>query len=114
MKIASPFHKKTEVQEDISSELFKASRRDFLKIGGVLAGGLVLGVSFFSCNEKGKKVASLAPNVYLTINSDGEVVIVAHRSEMGTGIRTGLPLNAHQAASRIAAPSRSISFRATR
>ena len=92
MKITSPFHKKTEVQEDISSELFKASRRDFLKIGGVLAGGLVLGVSFFSCNDKGKKVASLAPNVYLTINSDGEVVIVAHRSEMGTGIRTGLPL----------------------
>lgn len=83
------FQKKTE---DVSSEIFNASRRDFLKIGGVLAGGLVLGVSFFSCNEKGKKVASLSPNVYLTINSDGEVIIVAHRSEMGTGIRTGLPL----------------------
>src|ERR1044072_6972298 len=92
MKIASPFHKKTEVQEDISSELFKASRRDFLKIGGVLAGGLVLGVSFFSCNEKGKEGASLAPNVSLTINSDGEVLIVAPPSAMGTGSRPALPL----------------------
>jgi isoquinoline 1-oxidoreductase beta subunit len=83
------FQNKTE---DVSSEIFNASRRDFLKIGGVLAGGLVLGVSFFSCNKKGEKTASLSPNVYLTINSDGEVIIVAHRSEMGTGIRTGLPL----------------------
>ncbi len=58
----------------------------------MLTGGLMLGVSFFSCNEKGKKLASLAPNVYLTINSDGEIVIIAHRSEMGTGIRTTLPM----------------------
>lgn len=89
MKILSPFQKKTG---DVSSEVFNASRRDFLKIGGLLTGGLVLGVSFFSCNEKGKKVATLAPNVYLTINSDGEVIIIAHRSEMGTGIRTTLPM----------------------
>lgn len=89
MKKISPFQHKNE---DVSSEVFHASRRDFLKIGGVLAGGLVLGVSFFSCNEKGKKAATLAPNVYLTINSDGEIVIIAHRSEMGTGIRTSLPM----------------------
>ncbi len=89
MKIFSPFQQKTK---DVSSEVFNASRRDFLKIGGLLTGGLVLGVGFFSCNEKGKKGAALAPNVYLSINGDGEIVIIAHRSEMGTGIRTTLPL----------------------
>lgn len=32
------------------------------------------------------------PTVYLGIEPDGAVVIVAHRSEMGTGIRTSLPM----------------------
>src|SRR5262249_47191227 len=31
------------------------------------------------------------PNIYLIINDTGLVTIVAHRSEMGTGIKTGLP-----------------------
>jgi isoquinoline 1-oxidoreductase beta subunit len=31
------------------------------------------------------------PSVYLAIEPDGRVVIIAHRSEMGTGIRTVLP-----------------------
>lgn len=89
MNILTPFQKKPK---EVSSQVFKASRRDFLKIGGMLTGGLVLGVNFFSCNEKGKKITSLSPNVYLSITSDGEVVIIAHRSEMGQGIRTSLPL----------------------
>jgi isoquinoline 1-oxidoreductase beta subunit len=32
------------------------------------------------------------PNVYLAIDPSGLVTIVAHRSEMGTGIKTGLPM----------------------
>jgi len=36
--------------------------------------------------------ATFEPNVYLAINETGLVTIVAHRSEMGTGIRTGLPM----------------------
>lgn len=31
-------------------------------------------------------------NVWIGINSDGSVLIVTHRSEMGTGIRTSLPM----------------------
>lgn len=34
----------------------------------------------------------LHPTVYLGINPDGRVFIVTHRSEMGTGIRTALPM----------------------
>ncbi|WP_343671164.1 molybdopterin cofactor-binding domain-containing protein [Chitinophaga sp.] len=91
MKILSPFQKKVK-SITVEPEVFSASRRDFLKVGGILSGGLMLGVSFWSCNDKGKKLVTLAPNVYLSITSDGQVTIVAHRVEMGQGIRTGLPL----------------------
>src|SRR5688572_21270682 len=36
--------------------------------------------------------AALHPSVYLGIEPDGTVFLVTHRSEMGTGIRTTLPL----------------------
>jgi isoquinoline 1-oxidoreductase beta subunit len=36
--------------------------------------------------------ANFAPNLFLSIDAEGLVTIVAHRSEMGTGIRTALPL----------------------
>ena len=32
------------------------------------------------------------PRVFVAIASDGTVTIVAHRAEMGTGVRTSLPL----------------------
>lgn len=90
MKILAPFQKRKT--EKVLSEIFTVSRRDFLKASGLLSGGLILGVSFFSCDDKGKKIATVVPNVYLTIASDCKVTIVAHRSEMGQGIRTSLPL----------------------
>lgn len=76
----------------VESRVFKVSRRDVLKAGALLAGGLVFGVSLVRCDNKKKEVTYLAPNVYLKIGTDGEIVIVAHRSEMGQGIRTSLPL----------------------
>ncbi|MDM1296470.1 xanthine dehydrogenase family protein molybdopterin-binding subunit [Sphingobacterium sp. N143] len=90
MKILAPFQKRKT--ETVNSEIFSVSRRDFLKVGGLLTGGLVLGVSFFSCDDKKKNVVTVAPNIYLSIASDGKVTIIAHRSEMGQGIRTSLPL----------------------
>lgn len=90
MNIFAPF--KRNKSKNTKSEIFNASRRDFLKITGIATGGLILGVSVFSCDSKGNKLATIAPNVYLSIDSSGQVFIIAHRSEMGTGIRTSLPL----------------------
>lgn len=73
------------------SEIFKASRRDFLKIGSLAAGGFVLGVNFQSVGSQGELI-TFAPNVFVSIGSDNIVTILAHRSEMGTGIRTSLPM----------------------
>jgi isoquinoline 1-oxidoreductase beta subunit len=69
------------------------SRRDFL--GGVFsAGALVLGASALPLKSLAAPTADAAwqPGVYLGLEPDGRVIIIAHRSEMGTGIRTALPM----------------------
>jgi len=83
-----PFLKNKSVEN--TSKIFIPSRRDFLKIGSLAGGGLLLGVSF-QCTSK-EQTQTFAPNVYLSITSDNTVTIIAHRSEMGQGIRTSLPM----------------------
>ena len=70
------------------------SRRQVLT-GAVAASGLVLGlyVGFRRLPMAGETQATnFEPNVYLSIDRSGLVTVVAHRSEMGTGIRTSLPM----------------------
>jgi len=68
------------------------SRRDFL--GGVFsAGALVLGAGVLPLKaDTPAGAATWQPSVYLGLEPDGRVIIIAHRSEMGTGIRTALPM----------------------
>lgn len=66
----------------------KVSRRGFLSTA-IGAGALVLGVQI---NEAEGATPAWMPSVYLGIEPNGTAVIVAHRSEMGTGIRTVLPM----------------------
>lgn len=73
------------------SKLFIPGRREFLKLSSLIGGGFVLGVNFQCSGPKGETV-TFAPNAYLSIGSDNIVTIIAHRSEMGTGIRTTLPM----------------------
>src|SRR6201988_291877 len=76
------------------------SRRRFLTGGIVAVGALVLGVRYYPRLSAGDELphdtnadhATLHPSVYLGLNPDGTVWIVAHRSEMGTKSRTTLPL----------------------
>ena len=79
---------------------FSGSRRGFLK--GILGtGAFVLSVRWMPeqvfaatlhtnpADAMGKAV--LHPSVYLAIDTDGTAYVVAHRSEMGNGVRTSLP-----------------------
>jgi len=80
----------TALQETI---IRKIDRRTFLKASGMSVTGIILGMQFsWSASASGVDETSFSPNVYLTVNGDGSIVVMAHRSEMGTGIRTGLPL----------------------
>jgi isoquinoline 1-oxidoreductase beta subunit len=82
------------------STIENVSRRRFLTGGVIAAGALVLGVRYYPKLSPGDKLphntnadhATLHPSVYLGIDPDGTVWIVAHRSEMGTTSRTTLPL----------------------
>jgi isoquinoline 1-oxidoreductase beta subunit len=82
------------------SEIVNLSRRRVLK--GTLAGGVVLGLhvggvgnAFAAAggasSAQGAQ-AVFAPNVYIAVAPSGEIALVAHRSEMGTGIRTSLAM----------------------
>ncbi len=76
------------------------SRRTILKTLGI-AGGLVLAAPVmsrqaFAAYQTGAGAMPhgtvVDPRVFVAIAPDGIVTIVAHRSEMGTGVRTSLPL----------------------
>ena len=82
------------------SVIENVSRRGFLK-GVAAAGALVLGAYYapqILRRHESDHVrtdadnATLHPNVFVGVETDGTVWIVAHRSEMGTVIRTSLPL----------------------
>ncbi len=83
----------------MSPNITNVSRRGFLK-GMASAGALVLSVRLVPDYLWAAEAmpgtlaerATLHPNIFVGIDSDGTVHIVAHRSEMGTGSRTALPL----------------------
>ncbi|MGB8968770.1 MAG: hypothetical protein WCC16_08205, partial [Candidatus Sulfotelmatobacter sp.] len=72
------------------SPLSDVSRRSFLQ-GLLSAGALILSVRFDSVNLWATEALTgsradesvLHPNVYLGVDTDGTVYIIAHRSEMG-------------------------------
>jgi len=82
------------------SQVINVSRRGFLA-GLAGAGALILGAQTVpkllwakrsSNGSTHADEATLHPNLFVGIDTDGTVYIVAHRSEMGTVIRTSLPL----------------------
>ena len=82
------------------SNIENVSRRGFLK-GVVGTGAFVLAVRYVPPifvdrpapdGQTEADRAPFRPNVFVGIETDGTVHIVAHRSEMGTAIRTTLPL----------------------
>jgi len=81
------------------NNITNVSRRGFLQ-GALSAGALILSVRFvpealWAADApllSPADQAPLHPSVYLGIDTDGTVHIVAHRSEMGTTSRTSLPL----------------------
>jgi len=81
---------KTETVQD-------ESRRNFLKDGAVLMGGLVIG--FYLPLKSGRAYAADAqpkpvypPNAFIHIAPDNSITIIVNKSEMGQGVYTSLPM----------------------
>jgi isoquinoline 1-oxidoreductase beta subunit len=72
-----------------------ASRREFLKAGAALGGGLVIGVfvpGVARYAEAATGEAPLAPNAWIRIGTDDIVTVIVDKSEMGQGVYTALPM----------------------
>ena len=66
-------------------------RRTFMKMGlGAAASAFTLG--FRLPVEGAQDATSFQPNIFLTIHADGRIQLINHRSEMGQGARTSLPM----------------------
>jgi isoquinoline 1-oxidoreductase beta subunit len=87
-------------EQFINAKVENVSRRSILKGLGI-AGGFVLAAPVmsrpaFAAYQTGASEMPhgtvVDPRVFVSIAPDGIVTIVAHRAEMGTGVRTSLPL----------------------
>lgn len=71
-------------------------RRDFLKLGAVAGGGLLLAIYLpvpaSAAVDASVGTAPFAPNAFLRIAPDGIVTITVAKSDMGQGVRTALPM----------------------
>ncbi|MGC2062364.1 MAG: xanthine dehydrogenase family protein molybdopterin-binding subunit [Thermodesulfovibrionales bacterium] len=76
------------------SRVVKISRRDFLKTGVMVGGGLILGFSLPDAVPAGtgKATQSFSQNAFIRIGTDDLVTVIVNKSEMGQGVYTSLPM----------------------
>ena len=70
------------------------SRRNFLQVGVAAGGGLLLSVSLpaLTGNADAASATSFAPNAFIRIEGDGQVVLTMPYVEMGQGTYTSIPM----------------------
>lgn len=79
------------------TRIVNVSRRSMLKgaggFGALVLGARIVGRPMINAAVAATSVGTGAfePNVFVSLDIDGSVAIVCHRSEMGQGVRTGLP-----------------------
>lgn len=78
-----------------SNEIKSVSRRNFLRYTSLAGSTFILGTVLPSMSmawaDSSSTAVSNTLNLFVSIDSDGAVNIVCHRSEMGQGVRTGIP-----------------------
>lgn len=75
----------------LQDKLESSSRRGFIKSTGALSGALVVG---FQLPDAGAQVAAgpVLTNAWIKVDSKGAVTLICHRSEMGQGVYTSMPM----------------------
>lgn len=79
---------------EAQSAIAKVTRRTFLKVTGLMGGGLVLA---FYVSEQGVALANgttkdFAPNAFLRISPEGTITLYSKAPEIGQGIKTAFPM----------------------
>jgi isoquinoline 1-oxidoreductase beta subunit len=70
------------------------SRRSFLQAGAAAGGGLLLGLSLPFANDDAEAADAngFAPNAFIRIEGDGQIVLTMPSVEMGQGTYTAIPM----------------------
>jgi isoquinoline 1-oxidoreductase beta subunit len=78
----------------MSNQQAAISRRNFLKAGAVLSGGLLISFTIPGANRFLTQDPStdFAPNAFLRIGTDNSITVILSHVEMGQGIWTTLPM----------------------
>ncbi|MBE0392896.1 xanthine dehydrogenase family protein molybdopterin-binding subunit [Flavobacterium sp. PL002] len=74
------------------SDIQNISRRSFIKNIGLTSGALIIGshLSLFASETESVLAGAFQPNLFVELLPNGDLILVASRSEMGNGIRTSL------------------------
>ena len=75
------------------STIQKINRRDFVKLFGLTSTGIIIGCNISSDRKEFIPTSdenSFSPNLFIQIHKNGNITLMASRSEMGQGIRTSL------------------------
>jgi isoquinoline 1-oxidoreductase subunit beta len=68
------------------------SRRAFLQAGAAAGGGLMLSLRLPLANGEAEAADAFAPNVFIRIERDGQIVLTMPYVEMGQGTYTSIPM----------------------
>lgn len=76
------------------SSSHSAGRRNFIKVSAAAGGGLVLGFNWLSACSPSSQGADAAYdlNVFVKIDTNGLVTLIAPNPEIGQGVKTSLPM----------------------
>jgi len=72
--------------------ILETSRRDFLKAGAAVSGGLLVGFSIQTMKSAQAAGTLRTPNAWVHISDDNVITLLTARSEMGQGVYTSMPM----------------------
>lgn len=75
------------------SKIHQVDRRDFMKLFGLASAGIILGCNAPTAKKRFQPDVNknlFAPNLFIHLEKNGNITLIASRSEMGQGIRTSL------------------------
>jgi isoquinoline 1-oxidoreductase beta subunit len=74
------------------NSIAETNRRDFLKAGAAISGGLLVGFSLQTMRSAQAAGTLRTPNAWVHISDDNVITLLTARSEMGQGVYTSMPM----------------------
>lgn len=82
-----------QIKPVLRDQLESSARRGFMKSTSALGGALVVGFHLPASNAAAAKAdAAQVANAFVKVDAKGGVTIMCHRSEMGQGVYTSMPM----------------------